>query len=235
MITFRPYASGSSGNLYTVFDGNTTLMLECGLPWKKIRELLEFKTSSIAGICVSHLHKDHSKSITEAVRSGLDVYASKETFEALGLSGHRLNEIEDGKRFSIGTWEILPFKTIHDVEGSLGFYMINQEGEAFLYLTDSAYSPVRFKDLSVIAVECNFQSDILTNNILNGALPAIVGRRVRRAHFSLENVIELLKSNDLSHCRQIFLLHLSGSNSNEEKMRQEVQRATGIPVHICEE
>jgi len=231
VINFNSYASGSSGNLYTVSDGHTTVMIECGLPWRRIKELLKYKTSEISGVICSHFHADHSKSFREAAKAGIDIFASKETFKTLDLSGHRLNEISDGHQFTIGTWKILPFKTIHDVEGSLGFYMVNQEGEAFLYLTDSAYSLVRFKDLSVIAVECNFISDILTANILSGGLPSVVGRRVRRSHFSLENVISLLKANDLSKCREIHLLHLSDGNSDEQLMRQKVEAATGIPTY----
>ena len=232
MINFVPYTSSSSGNLYTVSDGYTTIMLECGLPWRKIRELLKYKTSDIAGIFCSHFHADHSKGLKDAARAGIDIFASKETFSALGLSGHRLNELNE-IQFSVGTWRIMPFKTIHDVEGSLGFYMVNQEGGAFLYLTDSAYSPVRFANLNVVSVECNFDSDILTKNILSGALPSIVGRRVRRSHFSLENVITFLKANDLSRCRTIYLMHLSDGNSDERRMIKEVQRATGIPTEAC--
>jgi len=233
MINFHSYASGSSGNLYTVTDGRTMIMLDCGIPWRKARELLQYKTSGISGVLCSHFHGDHSKSLKDAARAGIDIFASKETFSELGLSGHRLNEIEDGRQCEIGTWKISPFKTIHDVEGSLGFYMVNLEREAFLYLTDSAYSPVRFANLSVIAIECNFQAEILTANILSGALPSVVGRRVRRAHFSLENVIAFLKANDLSQCRQIFLMHLSDGNSDERRMKEEVQAATGIPVEVC--
>jgi phosphoribosyl 1,2-cyclic phosphodiesterase len=209
------------------------IMLECGLPWRRVRELLQYKTSEVAGVLCSHFHADHSKSVKDAIKAGIDVFASKETLLALDLSGHRLNEIEDGNQFDVGTWKVFPFNTIHDVEGSLGFYMVNAEREAFLYLTDSAYSSVRFADLNVISVECNFQSEILTNNILNGVLPSVVGRRVRRSHFSLENVISLLKANNLSRCRQIFLMHLSDSNSDERAMKEAVQAATGIPVEVC--
>lgn len=233
MITFRSYASGSTGNLYTVTDGKTTVMLECGLPWKKIRQLLGFKTSGIAGILITHFHLDHSRAAVDAMKSGMDIYASRETFEARNLSGHRCIEIEDKKQFSIGTWKVLPFETIHDTEGSLGFYMANEEGEAFLFMTDTAYAPVRFKNLSVIACECNNVESILADNIASGAVPAVVGRRVRRSHMSLGTLIDLLKANNLERCTAIYLLHLSSQNSSEEQMKLEVQRATGIPTYIC--
>jgi phosphoribosyl 1,2-cyclic phosphodiesterase len=236
MITFTPYSSSSSGNLYTVSDGQTTVMLDCGLTWKKAREKLGFNTSEIAGVLLTHFHSDHCKGARDAAKAGLDIYASKETFQHLQMYGHRVNIIEHDVIFSIGSWHIQPFKTIHDVEGSMGFYMFNPfSREAFLYMTDTQYSPVRFSNLSVIAVECNFSDDILSDNILKGYLPAAVGHRVRRAHLSLEVLIELLKANNLSNCKEIFLLHLSRGNSDEAKMIEEVQKATGIPCKACEE
>jgi phosphoribosyl 1,2-cyclic phosphodiesterase len=233
MITFAPYASGSTGNIYTVTDGETPIMLDCGIPWNKIRKLLSFNTSTIRGVLLTHRHFDHCKGAKDAAKAGLDLYASKETFDALQIPEHRANEVKAGEQFKIGTWTILPFEAVHDVEGSLAFYMVNSKEEAFLYLTDSAYSPVRFKGLHVIAAECNFQSDILTENILEGRIPWFVGRRIRRSHFSLEEFIKMLKANDLSLCRELHLLHMSSGNADEAKMIKEVQRATGIPTYAC--
>ncbi len=233
MIIFTSFASGSSGNLYTVSDGQTAVMLDCGLPWKKVREKLNFRTSEIGGVLLTHGHGDHCKGAKDAAKAGLDIYATAQTLSAAQVSGHRVCPIEAGKIFCIGSWHILPFATVHDVKGSFGYYMVNFGGEAFLYLTDSAYSPIRFKRLDVIAVECNFCADILSDNIHHG-LPQVVGHRVRRAHMSLDTVIGLLKANDLSRCREIWLLHLSDGNSSEEVMRRRVQETTGVPCFVCE-
>src|SRR5208337_362818 len=111
--------------------------------------------------------------------------------------------------------------------------MVNLKNEAFLFLTDSAYSPVRFINLNVIAIEANFCEEILSNNIQNGTVPAVVGRRVRRNHLSLETLIQMLKANDLSRCRQVWLLHLSDANSDEARMIRAVQEATGIPTYAA--
>jgi phosphoribosyl 1,2-cyclic phosphodiesterase len=186
MIDFRPYASSSSGNMYTVSDGKTVVMLDCGLPWKKTQELLRFKT---AGILLTHRRMDHCKGAKDAAKAGFDIYASQPTFDALQIAEHRKNVIEHGQQFQIGTWTVFPFNVVHDTEGTLGFYMVNSENEAFLYLTDTAYSPVRFARLQVIAAECNFSGDILTENILQGRVPWFVGKRIRRSHCSLETFI----------------------------------------------
>lgn len=233
MITFTSYASSSAGNIHIVTDGDTRVMLDCGIPWKKIREKLQFNTSDIQGVLVTHSHSDHCKGAAEAAKAGLDIYAAGDTFQALQILEHRKNVVEAGKIFIVGSWHVLPFETVHDSEGALGFYMVNFAGEALLYLTDSAYSPVKFSNLHTIAIECNFTEQILSKNIIEGNIPAVVGHRVRRSHMSLERLITMLRSNDLSKCRQIHLLHLSDGNSDERQMIRAVQEATGIPVYAA--
>jgi len=56
MITFKSYASSSKGNLYTVDNGKTKIMLECGLPIKKIKEKLGFRVHEISACLISHEH-----------------------------------------------------------------------------------------------------------------------------------------------------------------------------------
>lgn len=233
MITFTPYASGSSGNLYTVSDGQTTLMLDCGLPWKKVREKLNFQTSEIGGVLLTHLHQDHCRGAKDAALSGLDIYASRETLDALSVPEHRRNVVEDGRLFVVGSWHILPFSTIHDVPGAYGYYMVNFAGEAFLYLTDSAFSPVRFKRLDVVALECNFVPEVLSENVASGEVDSFRAHRTRRTHMSLNTVIEFLKANDLSHCKAAWILHLSSQNSDERRMVVELQQTVGVPVYVA--
>jgi phosphoribosyl 1,2-cyclic phosphodiesterase len=70
--------------------------------------------------------------------------------------------------------------------------------------------------------------DILRNN----DLPAAHKKRVMRSHFSLDNVKEFLRANDLSKVKEIHLLHLSDGNSDEARFKREIQELTGKPVFI---
>jgi phosphoribosyl 1,2-cyclic phosphodiesterase len=231
-MIIKPLASGSTGNCYMVDDGHTKVLLEVGISWKRVQQALNFKTSEIGGVIVSHGHSDHSGYAKDAMKAGIDVYALQSTIDALGLSGHRIHAIKAHESFKVGSWTVLPFDVEHDVE-ALGFLLGNADGERLLYLTDTPYSKYRFEGLSYIMVECNFISDILSKNILSGNLPSIVGHRVRRNHFSLENLISMLKANDLSRCREVWLLHLSDGNSDEAMMRADIQKLTGIPTYIA--
>jgi len=232
MLDFSVFASSSKGNLYTLFDGHTTLMLECGLAWKRVRRELAFKTSEVAGILCTHSHGDHSRGVSDAIKAGLDVYASQETFDNLGLSGHRCKRITAGEQFKIGTWSIVPFESIHDCPGSVGFLLASGESKA-LFLTDSAYVHHRFRDLTHIFIEANYCPEILRERVSCGAISPAMRDRLLFSHFSIDNVLEFLKANDISKVREIHLLHLSDSNSNAEEFKKKVQSATGKPVMVA--
>ena len=102
-----------------------------------------------------------------------------------------------------------------------------------LYLTDCFYSPFRFKNLTLIAVECNYSLDILKRNVDAGAVPKELKSRILKSHFSLENVKKFLLANDLSKVQEIWLLHLSGGNSDAERFKREVQELTGRMVFVA--
>ena len=158
---------------------------------------------------------------------------SRGTAEALGLSGHRLHIIKAKQQFRIGTWTVLPFDTQHDAQEPLGFLLANQDGEKLLYVTDTCYVKYRFHGLTHVAIECNYSLDILKRNVEAGTVPKELKSRILKSHFSLENVKEFLKANDLSKVQEIWLLHMSNGNSDAERFKREVQELTGKPTYIA--
>ena len=48
--------SSSKGNAYLVSDGQTSLLLDCGLPYAEMQEKSGFKISQVSGCLISHLH-----------------------------------------------------------------------------------------------------------------------------------------------------------------------------------
>ena len=233
MLEITPLASGSSGNCYRVTDGNTPLLLECGIPFKEIQKNLKFRVSEIAGCLVSHEHQDHCKAVRDLMKGGIDCYMSQGTAEALGISGHRLHVVKAKQQFRLGSWTVLPFKTQHDAQEPLGFLMANQDGDKLLYATDTYYIRYKFHNLTHIMIECNYSIDILRFNVEAGIIDLAQKNRIIQSHFSLENVKEFLKANDLSRIHEIWLLHLSNDNSNAERFRREIQELTGKMVFIA--
>ena len=233
MIRFRSLASSSAGNCYHVTDGRTELLIECGLRFADIRKALDFRVSRLAGVLISHEHMDHSRAATDLAKAGVDVYASSGTIAARGLAGHRVKQIEAKKQFQVGTWTILPFDVEHDAEQPLGFLLANQDGEKLVFITDSYYCRYTFSGLTHIAIECNFSLAILDENIAAGRVHPAMRPRLLRSHFSLENVLDFLRANDLTRVEEIHLLHLSDNNSDEELFKRRVQEVTGKPVYVA--
>ncbi len=235
MITFTVLASSSKGNCYHVTDGSTPLLLECGIPFKEIQRKLNFQLSGISGLLVTHEHKDHSKAVADMMKAGIDCYMSQGTAQAIALSGHRIKAINAKESFNIGSWKILPFDTQHDAAEPLGFLLVNQAGEKLLFATDTYYTQYKFVGLTHIAIECNYAIDILNANVESGLVLPAMKERTLQSHFSLANVKEFLKANDLSKVGEIHLLHLSGDNSDAARFKREIQELTGKIVYVAGE
>lgn len=232
MIEIKTLASGSKGNAYLISDGHTKILLECGITWKEIQKKTNFQTSDIRACLVSHSHSDHCKSIKDVAKAGIDIYLSEEEKNTIGIEHHRAKPIRPKLQFQIGTWSILPFDVNHDVAEPLGFLMVNQTGEKLLFATDTYYIKYKFPGLTHIMIECNYSIDILDANIETGRIPGVMKRRLLRSHFSLENVKEFFKANDLSKVQEIWLLHLSDNNSDENLFKDEIEKLTGNLVFI---
>lgn len=233
MIEITPLASSSRGNCYRVTDGKTPLLLECGIPFKEIQRGLNFKVSEIAACMVSHEHKDHCKAVQDVLKAGVDVYASRGTIEALGATGHRLKSIKAREHLQLGSWVALPFETQHDAAEPLGLLLANQAGDKLLYATDTYYIRYKFQGLTHIMVECNYSMILLRANVEAGMIEPALKNRILKSHFSLENVKEFLKANDLSRVQEIWLLHLSDGNSDAERFKREIQELTGKMVFVA--
>lgn len=240
MLTFKSYASSSKGNFNTLSNGHSTIILDCGVPFKEVKKKLKFKTSDVDGVLATHLHADHVKGVPEALKSGLDCYMLKETAEHLKVENHhRCHIIEFGKQFVVGGFKVKPFDLVHmGIDGEpvpcCGFLIVCG-GEKAVYITDTAYCKYKFPALDLIAVECNYDLDIVRGHVESGAMKVGQKNRLLQSHFGLENVIDFIKANDMSRVKEIYLLHLSAGNSDAARFEREIKKITGVPVYVSEE
>lgn len=227
-------ASGSSGNCYKVSDGQTSLLLECGIPFKEIQKKLCFKLYEIDACIVTHEHQDHSKATMDLLKSGIEVCMSTGTASMFKHDFFKVTTIEPLKQFKIGSFDILPFDVQHDATEPLGFILYSRvTKEKLLFATDTYYVKYRFSGLNYIMVECNYALDILRYNFESGKLTLALKNRLLQSHFELVNVKKFLQANDLSKVKEIYLLHLSAGNSDENRFKREIQELTGKPVIIA--
>jgi phosphoribosyl 1,2-cyclic phosphodiesterase len=233
MIDIKALASGSTGNCYSIDDGKTGLLIEAGIPIRKIKEGLNFRLSEIEACLISHEHGDHSKAIKD-VSAGIDCYLSPGTIEVLDIKHHRIRSILARKPEVIGSWVVKPFEVQHDANDPIGFLLWSKNtGDKLVYITDSYYSKYVFHEPNYIMVECNYSEKILRKNVDSGLIHPVHKDRLIRSHFSLENVKDFLRANDLSKVNEIHLLHLSDRNSDASFFKEEIQKLTGKLVYIA--
>lgn len=224
-MEFQILASSSKGNSYLVKGNEGSLLLEAGIPFKQLKNKLDYDLSDIKACLITHEHQDHAKSINDIAKAGIDIYASKGTFNACDVSGYRYISIMDKQQVSIPGFNILAFKTEHDCNEPLGFLIYEiATGEKLLFATDTYYIRYKFAGLDHIAVECNYCEEVLERNIDMGYISAALAQRVRRSHFGLENVVEFLKANDISNLKNLYLLHLSDGNSDINIFEREIRK-----------
>lgn len=236
-MTFTPLASSSHGNAYLLDDGHTRLLIECGVSFRRLRQLLGFSTAELAGCLVSHEHKDHAGCYTDLLKNGVPVYASEGTAEALGCELFtELEPAEPGRTgyavFSVGTFDVLPFATFHDAAEPVGYLVRSRaDGDKLMFATDTMNLAYRFPSLNIVALECNYADDILARS---ERLPDKVRRRIRNSHMEVGRACTYLARLDRSRVRKIYLMHLSDACSNEGLFADLVERVCpGIEVIVC--
>ena len=177
---------------------------------------------------VSHEHKDHSNCAADLIATGLPVYMSQGTADALELEP--VTEIQHGEQFSIGTIDVVPFNTFHDAAEPLGFLLKSRiDGDVLAFATDTVNLAYQFPGVNILAIEANYDREILDRS---EKLPEKVRHRITNSHFEIEALCNYLRTLDLSQCREIYLLHLSDAMSNEGRFSYQVQRCVPRNVQV---
>lgn len=234
-MNLKVISTASIGNAYILETENEALLLECGVHIDSIKKAINFDYSKVVGCIVTHDHGDHYKSIQKVLDLGINVYASKGTFDSdiFPSSGHRRNIIESKQIFKLGNFKIMAFDVKHDAAEPLGFLIEHPECGKVLFLTDTNYCEYTFKGLNNIIIEANFSKEIIDRKFGSDSGKEFLRNRILRSHFSLENCKDMLAANDLSNVNNIVLIHLSDSNSNEKQFHKEVSELTGKNVTVA--
>lgn len=232
-MTFTSLASSSHGNCYVVSDGKTTILLECGISFRRIKKGLGFDLSNIRACLVSHEHKDHAKSVMDFIKSGVEVFASEGTADALDCD--LITAVADRVQFQAGSLEIMPFTTFHDAAEPLGFLIYSHtDGDRLVFATDTVNLGYQFPNINLLALEANYDASILARC---ERMPEKVRHRVTNSHMEIQSLCRYLRTLDLSACRVLYLLHLSNAASSEGRFIERVRQV--VPQHVrvivCEE
>lgn len=234
MMKIKPIKSSSRGNAYQISDGQTTILIECGVSLKVLRSSVDL--SRVDACLITHEHRDHAASAMQLAEKMIPIYASRGTLSALSI-GFMGQVVEPLKVVNVGTFEVIGFPTKHDASEPMGFYIRSSAvpKERLLFATDTYYIHHQFGAIDYLMIECNYSEEILLNNLAKSCVSLTQAKRLRESHFELENVKSFIKKMDKSRLKRIYLMHLSNKNSNEFVFKNEIQKIAGIPVIVCPE
>lgn len=241
-MRFCPLYSGSSGNASFVAGAGVRLLVDAGLPGKKISGALLARgeeASRVDALLVTHDHSDHVAGAgIFARRFGVPIYANERTWEAMlpfigKIPPELMRVFETGRDFYIGGLNIYPFPTPHDAAESVG-YSISDGRSKLTVMTDIGC----FTDdllaaaagSTLLMIEANHDVDML----IAGRYPYPLKRRILgpTGHLSNECCADALIRLYGTGVRRAVLAHLSWDNNIEalalETVRQAL-RAADIP------
>ena len=236
-MTFEQHYSSSRANLYTVTAANgRRLLLECGVRWPVLLEALDYDLSNINFCLLTHEHLDHSKSVNDVMRAGIDVYSSAGTFDVVGIKNHRRGKVitayagVTNKHF-----DCYAFPIIHDAKEPFGYIVREVSTNEYLFFCpDSGFIKQRFGlKFSIIAIECSYDINILQNRVDTQDINEALAKRLLDSHAEKQTTMNYLAEFcDLSKCRQIHLLHMSGDTIDKKQTKKEFEKRFFIETVI---
>lgn len=241
MIDIKFIGSGSKGNCCRISDGATSLLLDAGLSCAEIMKGCDYRLSQVSGVLVTHRHRDHCKAVPKLLDMGLDVYALGDVYDSFSPPTSPMRNVHLACPHSllfdstllVGSWNVYPFEVPHDVP-NVGYYLYSRHtGETLLYATDAMYIGKTFPRLDYILIEANYDPDIIRENGDSGAISRSRQKRTYSTHMSIQTTLDMLRANNLSYTKQIWLMHLSDDNSNAEDFKKQIQQLSGCEVYIA--
>ena len=232
--------SGSGGNCTYVATAQTAILVDAGLSAKETGRRLAaigVAPESIAAVCVTHEHSDHTAGLAVLQRRGrLKLYANSGTIEGIELRDGRgalpWNIFATGVPFQIGDLIVEPFSVPHDAYDPVGF-VIRAGAARVGIVTDMGMVTTlireRLRNCQAIVIESNHDEHMLRD----AERPWYLKQRIigRQGHLSNEHAAELIAEIAGGDLGLVFLAHLSAQCNRPElalKVAMEALRVKSI-------
>lgn len=220
--------SSSAGNCYLLTSNSgETLILDCGIPIKKIKKGLNWNIKDVVGVLCTHKHLDHSKSIKDFEAMGIPVFAPyiSEKPMKIGNGDFRVQAFD--LTTIDGSW------THTDANGEpcpiYGFLITHKEMGRMLYITDCEVVKWKFRDINNILLGVNYDKDLVDKD--NDSKT----RHVFRGHLSIDTACDFVKANYSDSLQNVIMCHLSAENADRDSFIEKMKKvAYGANVDVAE-
>jgi phosphoribosyl 1,2-cyclic phosphodiesterase len=249
-VTVRSFGSGSSGNAVLVEAGKSSILVDCGVGPKVLKQgfsLAGSEPEDLSALLVTHEHVDHVRSVGWITKRGVQIATTDGTARAVGLARSAHTRIVDGSPTTFDGIRVLPIAVSHDAAEPCGFYLEMSDARITIVTdlgcsTEALIEPIANSDLVVL--EANHDEAMLRR----GPYPAHIKRRVLSSEGHLSNVHSgALLTQALSGRTTpitIWLAHLSQVNNTPTMAVNTVQRMLAdhfgrvtlraVPRHGCD-
>ena len=225
-MLFSPLCSGSSGNASFVEAGGVRLLVDAGVPGRRMKELMDMidiAPDTLNAILVTHEHSDHVSGVgVLSRRYDLPVFAAAECWEhmpkSIGeIAPKNMRVFEPDRDFYLKQLCVHPFSTPHDAAHAVGYTFVH-DGKKLSIMTDIGHvsnvmlDAVAYSDL--ILLEANHDVDMLKA----GSYPYPLKMRILSSHGHLcnEDAGLVLQKLHARGVKNAILGHLSQENNTPE-------------------
>ena len=203
-------------------DGETTLLLECGLTFKELQKRLGYGVAGITACLVSAMStKTTPKPPHSCCKAGVPVYMSEGTAAAHKDAMDAAHAHQGRRGAAVRTPDRRAVPHLSTTRRSRSGFSLRtaapRNGCSGRWIPRNL--GVTADRLTYIAVECNYEESLLNRS---DRIPSVLKERIRHSHFEVSDVIRWLHKQDLSGVLTIWLLHLSAGNSRAEAWQREV-------------
>ena len=217
-MTLTCIGTGSSGNCYLLKSDCGTLILDCGVPVRKIKETLNWDFSEVVGVVVTHQHKDHANAMKDLKLLGIPFFTP--FFRQYGGFIVTAVPLKD----KTGKW----LHTNGDgSECEVYGFLIEAEGHRIAYFTDFEYLPYTFRKTPItdFLIACNHEDDMEYEDSAK-EYHSILG------HSSLSTVKEIIRVNRTPELKNVILCHLTWA-ADRGKMLKDITSVVDSNVNVC--
>lgn len=223
MITFLSLTSGSSGNATFVSDGETKLLIDCGMSGSRLKSALsnvDVDISELDAVLITHEHSDHIKGLGVIARKyQIPVFATFKTFSGMKNIGEFDDSLKNAitDELEIGKIGIRAFSIPHDALDPVGYNFFIDNTKLSLAtdigkMNDDVFTSI--EGSKYVILESNHDVDILRL----GSYPYSLKKRILSpfGHLSNEDAAKTALKLAESGTEHFMLAHLSRENNLPE-------------------
>ena len=212
--------NGSSGNATYFTDDTTSILIDNGLPLKRIPYEIN------GAILLTHSHIDHCEGVNRYIKkhkakTGISCIVDKAFVCEHRVSSEYIQyqDFISGNEFMVGTINVKPIGLWHD-EVCFAF-MINK---SYIHLTDTGKVPftiaryIEENPIKLFYIESNYDEQLIDESDYDTFLKQRI--KSRYGHLSNQHVIDYLNKHVdiLQKVETIVLGHLSDNTNNKERL-----------------